>query len=104
MIKATIIWTASAKTELRKIYQYYKDKASIALAQKIKNNILFSPEILKTHPLAGQEEESLKALQEGHRYLVEGNYKIIYKVVEKKIFLTDVFDSRQNPAKLKKKK
>lgn len=72
------------------------------MAQKIKNDILFCPEILKTHPKTGQEEETLKFLEEGHRYLLDGNYKIIYKLKGNIAHITDVFDSRQDPLKLKK--
>jgi hypothetical protein len=33
-------------------------------------------------------------------YLVEGNYKIIYKRVKEGALITDVFDTRQNPSKM----
>jgi hypothetical protein len=39
-------------------------------------------------------------LGEGHRYLIESNYKIIYKEVPEGILITDVFDTRQDPAKI----
>lgn len=60
------------------------------------------PEILQTHADVGQEEETLKSLKEGHRYLIKGNYKIIYKLQGSTVYITDVFDSRQDPKKLKK--
>ena len=37
---------------------------------------------------------------EEHRYLVDGNYKIIYKRVKEGILITDIFDTRQDPAKI----
>ena len=55
----------------------------------------------KTNQQSGQEEETLKFLQEGHRYLLQGNYKIIYKLKNNTAHITDVFDSRQDPKKLK---
>jgi hypothetical protein len=36
----------------------------------------------------------------GHRYLVEGNFKIIYRIVDDIIWVTDIFDSRQDPEKM----
>jgi plasmid stabilization system protein ParE len=39
-------------------------------------------------------------MKEGHRYLVSGNYKIIYKEVNEGILITDVFDTRQDPQKI----
>ncbi len=48
-------------------------------------------------PLSGSEEP----LMADHRYLVEGNYKIIYRVETKTVFIVRVFDARQAPEKLK---
>jgi hypothetical protein len=42
----------------------------------------------------------LMELGEGHRYLIESNYKIIYKEVPEGILITDVFDTRQDPTKI----
>lgn len=52
-------------------------------------------------PLIGKIEENLIELKQEHSYLVEGNYKIIYRVIAKDIYITDVFDCRQNPQKIK---
>jgi hypothetical protein len=46
----------------------------------------------------------LLVLYEGHRYLVKGNYKIIYKEIQEGLLITDVFDSRQDPIKINNKK
>lgn len=54
-------------------------------------------------PESGQQEETLKQLREGHRYLVEGNYKIVYKPVKEGILISDLFDTRQEPAKINDK-
>jgi len=42
-------------------------------------------------------------LGEEHRYLVEGNYKIIYKRVKEGVLITDVFDARQDPRKIQRR-
>ena len=54
--------------------------------------------------MAGTIDEILEKLNEGHRYLVEGNYKIIYKIVYSTVFITGVFDTRQEPNKAFSKK
>jgi toxin ParE1/3/4 len=36
-----------------------------------------------------------------YRYLVQGNYKIIYRIEGNYIRIAVVFDTRQNPEKLK---
>lgn len=38
-----------------------------------------------------------------YRYLIEGHSKIIYKSENSKIFMERIFDTRQNPIKLKDK-
>jgi plasmid stabilization system protein ParE len=103
MSRLKVFWTASPRNELRLIKRYYKDKAGVTVAQRIIHDIKVYVDILKCHPEAGQEEETLKSLNEGHRYLVKGNYKIIYKLFNNAIFITDVFDTRQNPNKLIKR-
>jgi mRNA-degrading endonuclease RelE of RelBE toxin-antitoxin system len=55
------------------------------------------------NPFIGQQEEYLAHLNKGHRRLIEGNYKIIYRVQDDVIYVTDIFDSRQDPAKMKSK-
>ena len=44
--------------------------------------------------------QGLKKLNQNHRYLVNGNYKIIYKPVKEGVLITDIFDTRQNPTKI----
>ena len=52
------------------------------------------------HPLSGSIETSLSELKEEHRYVIRGNYKIIYKIQHKNVFITDIFDTRQYPYKI----
>jgi plasmid stabilization system protein ParE len=52
-------------------------------------------------PYIGQQEEYLEHLGKDHRRLIEGNYKIIYRVQGEDIYITDIFDSRQDPSKMK---
>jgi len=54
----------------------------------------------------GQKEELLIERKEEFRYLVFKNYKIIYwfNIVKNRVEITDVFDARQNPIKLKRQK
>ncbi len=95
-----VIWSNFASKTLRDIYDYYKEIAGEKTAKKIKDNILKSTKQLLLYPKSGQIEETLKYLEEGHRYLVKNKYKVIYKNVEEGILITDVFDLRQDPIKL----
>jgi hypothetical protein len=46
-------------------------------------------------------ELGLGHLGKGHRRLIEGNFKIVYRVDGDVVYVTDIFDSRQDPDKVK---
>lgn len=95
-----IIWSDFASETLKDIYDYYKEVASDAVAMRIKESILVTTKQLINHPESGQIEETLIQLKEGHRYLVNNNYKIIYKKIKEGVLISDVFDCRQDPIKI----
>ena len=95
-----VIWTLPAKYRLKEIYFYYKYKASPAIAKKLVKNILQTTRTLSWHSKIGNSEKLLEHRNEEYRYLVKGNYKIIYKIIKTEIYITDVFDCRQNPKKI----
>ena len=82
------------------IFNYYAVKASKKVAHKIRIEILTSTKQLIDHPNSGQIEVHLAKLEKDYRYVLSGNYKIIYKVEDSRIIISDVFDSRQNPDKM----
>ena len=96
-----IVITNPAKSNLRKIYNYYKKEVSKKIAESIKLDLLKTISKLENHPYIGQIEEHLASLNLNHRYLVTGHYKIIYRIEGNTIYITDFFDSRQNPTKMK---
>jgi plasmid stabilization system protein ParE len=96
-----IIWTEFATAALKEIYVYYKGVASIRVAQQIKTSIFSSVTQLKEHPKLGQIEQNLLSFEREYRYLVSGHYKIIYRLDQTIVYITDVFDCRQNPQKMK---
>ncbi len=93
--------TDTAKANLKDIHNYYKVTASMRVANSIKNKIITAIRDIANFVNKAQEEEQLKAMNLGHRRYIEGNYKIIYRVEKKQIIVTDIFDSRQDPAKIK---
>lgn len=92
-----IIWTDFALKSLREIYFYYTNNVSKIIADKIKADIFNSIKQLKKHPNSGTTEFFLFHLGEGHKYLICRNYKILYKIINKNIYITDIFDTRQSP-------
>jgi len=95
-----IIWSNLAAKALKEIYLYNKIVAGERIAIKIKSGIFTATKQLTNQPELGQIETFLEKFNEGHRYLVKENYKIIYKIVKEGILITDLFDTRQDPKKM----
>lgn len=95
-----IIWTDFAIENLKNIFNYYSNKANKKVAHKIRKQILDSTKQLISNPESGQIELNLEKLNQKHRYIVCGNYKLIYKIEIMEIIIYDVFDGRQNPIKM----
>jgi plasmid stabilization system protein ParE len=72
-------------------------------ALKARKIILEKAKSLSNNPERGQKEEMLKSLNQDHRYLlVESHFKIIYLIEEKRVIVTDIFDTHQHPDKMLK--
>ena len=102
----TIYWTAFSKKELQNIFSYYQEKVNIRVATEIIEGIVNETDILEKNPYIGQIEESLRDRTKEFRYLIHGNYKIIYwiNLDKNQIEIWDVFDCRQEPLKIKRTK
>jgi len=98
-----VLWTKFALESLFEIYKYYKENVSETIANNIRESVLTSTNQLGKYSLSGALEGLLLDLGEGHRSIIRGNYKIIYKIRNQKVYITDVFDTRQNPEKISKR-
>lgn len=102
MVSVKVIWQPLAMQDLRDIYDYYVDNASLKFAKELKKKILDSSKYLSKHPEMGNIEENLKLSKKDYRYfLVEENYKVLYIVSETEVNILGVFDTRQSPDKMK---
>ena len=99
-----IHWTGFAKKELQNIFNYYKENAGFKVATKLSEQIVKQTLKLSDQPEIGAKEEYLNERKQEFRHLIYKNYKIIYWInIEKnRIDISDVFDTRQNPIKLKR--
>ena len=98
-----VLWTQFAVSSLQSIYNYYQTNVSHSIAEKICSSILNGSRQLQKYPYSGSTEPFLMELGENHRYILRGNYKIIYRISNSKVYITDVFDTRQDPGNLKKR-
>jgi plasmid stabilization system protein ParE len=98
-----IIYTDQAKDSLDDLSHYLIEKQGWSLEKflQLRRKILDKAENLRSTHSHFQKEEYLEHLGKGHRRAIEGYFKIIYRVEEDKIFITDVFDTRQDPNKMK---
>lgn len=98
-----IIWTDFAIENLKDIFDYYAENASKKIAHKVRKQILDTSLLLLNNSESGQIEFHLQNLNQNHRYLLSGNYKIIYRIIDNLIIINDVFDTRREPIKMNDK-
>jgi plasmid stabilization system protein ParE len=99
----TVFWTKFAKEKLAEIFEYYKATAGTKVAQKLINAIINHTEGLELNSTIGQTEELLSDRQNQFRHLIFKHYKIIYWIntAKHRIDISHVFDTRQNPFKIR---
>jgi toxin ParE1/3/4 len=96
-----IYFTEQSLASLQESLEFVSEKISAEKLQQIRNKILNATDVLLKNPKLGQPEEYLTHLNLGHRRVIEGHYKIIYRVKGQSIYITDIFDTRQDPKKIK---
>ena len=96
-----LIYTEQALFGLEEVLEFIAPKVTQEKLIEIRDRILDKADTLLLHPLQGQEEPYLEHLDLGYRRIIESHYKIIYRIIDEYIYITDIFDSRQNPDKMK---
>ena len=93
-------WTDNAINQLEQIFDFYNYNANLKVSKKIVSQIIDSTLLLKNHPYSGKREPFLENRKLEYRFIIKGNYKIIYFVEDNIVTISSVFDCRQNPIKL----
>ena len=65
------------------------------------NQVFERAESLKKFPYSGQKETILLTPHKEYRRLTIGHFKIIYFIEQESVYITDIFDTRQDPTKMK---
>lgn len=96
-----VIWSENALIDLEIIYDFLSTKSQSA-ATNIVEHILNRAAQLENFPESGPFEPDLKDADKPYRYLVEGNYKIIYRYNKDNsvVYVVSIFDTRLDPEKL----
>lgn len=95
-----IFWTDTARDQLEDIFEFHKDVAGLKIARKLVKKLIDRTIQLENNPRSGPIEPLLAGRAFEYRSLVEGNYKIIYMIDVNYVYISSVFDCRQNPEKM----
>lgn len=102
MKKAQVIWSNTALHDMETIYDFLVEKSQPA-AQRIIETILGRAKQLESFPESGVKQETVKPAIKEYRYLIEGDYKILYSYQAEiqRVYIATIFDTRYNPEKMK---
>jgi toxin YoeB len=97
MVKRIIVWTSTAKLELKLIFDFFNLRNnsktySLKLHRKIQSEL----NLLLLQPFLRKKTDTINV----RGFIIE-NYILFYELKDDKIIILSVWDTRQNPDKLK---
>lgn len=94
--------SAYATKQLRDAIDYYREVGALRYATKLETTLYAGIGLLAEYPELGAVYPPLASLRLGHRSLVLATrYRVVYRPVGDVILVSDVFDTRQNPLRLR---
>ena len=96
-----LLFTKQALESFEEALTFISNDVSYNKLMEIRNSVLQAAEMLIENPFIGQKEIYLEHMGLDHRRIIEGNFKIIYRVIDQVIYITDIFDTRQKPDEMK---
>jgi plasmid stabilization system protein ParE len=96
-----LVYTGPVRNRIAEIRNFIASGSSIERADKVIAGLLDQADTLKDHPLRGAPEALLAKKGKGHRGLRVGRYKIIYYSSGDEIWITDFFDTKQHPSRMR---
>lgn len=96
-----LVYTEQALISINEIIDFLSINHPSTAISKIIETLLAHSETILNNPFMGQPEIYLEHLNLGHRRIIAGNYKIIYRVESETIYIIDFFDTRQDPEKMR---
>lgn len=99
MAERELIWSERAEKQLYKLLVFYKNRNKSPV-YSTKLYLRFNIELKKT---LSNPNMGIKTKLDHVRGLIVGNYVLYYEISEKAIVVLKIWDSRQDPDKLKYK-
>jgi len=87
-----LVWSENAFRALSRIEEYLSE-FNINASQKVVNRLINRAEVLTEHPQIGRIVPELGV--ENIRELIEGNYRIVYRITKEGIQILTVFHYRR---------
>lgn len=97
----TVEVTTQARLRLWSIWKRIALDTSADRADKVEARLLARAAELERHPHKGHPEPMLAHRGQGHRSLLLGRYKIIHLIAGERIYITDFFDTKQHPSRMR---
>lgn len=94
-------YTLPARQRLVEIEDYFSLHASPKVAARLVDGLLTKAFGLLNHPKKGKPENLLAHRGMGHRSLSAGRFLIVYYVDGDTVYITDFFDTRQHPSRVR---
>lgn len=98
MASRRIIWTERALIDLLNIKGFISLDSEVQAIKQL-NRIFDREGQLIANPQSGGIQKGTNSSFE-IRYLVQDNYKILYRFTETEVYVLTVFDTRQDPEKI----
>ena len=93
-----IVLSKTAAKKLEKLLEYLTKHFSKNVAQKFLGKLDARLEVVKSHPESFSKSQLKKGL---HKCVISKQTSVFYKFDSSKIYVVTIFDTRQNPKKLK---
>lgn len=100
-----VVYTENSRASLRELIRFLIEDQGLEeeKVDSIVAELLDNADDLGMYPQKGQIEEYLEHLGLGHRRIVVSHCKVIYRIEKDTVFVTDFFDTRQSPKKMKRR-
>ncbi len=98
-----VVVSPEAEERLMSSLELYATYMSDASVKRRRQRVMDGLRFLALHPRSGSYAEEIRPGEDGLRYRkwVVDHFKIIYKIVGEEIRVSDNFDGRQDPRKMK---